>query len=265
MSGPGLGMWGKGMTQTKPKTKTFAGKLLSGLGGFLGGLGGGLTSGLLGLGSSLLSNKGALRRQQLADQQNIKFWQMQNAYNTPKAQMERLKQAGLNPALIYGSGSAQTGIAGAVAPSKPAPYNVKNPVPAQALLLDAETKNIQARTLKTQAEASRILGITPADISQRSTQAKISAQRLLQEKVRTGQISKQQLAITQSLMEKAEIDSINKTYQQAYTDFKKGLIKQGIDPQGGLHTTMMKWFATLFQDKPTQPEDIKNNKFKQSQ
>ena len=33
------------------------------------------------------------------------FWNMQNAYNTPKAQMQRLKDAGLNPALMYGQGN----------------------------------------------------------------------------------------------------------------------------------------------------------------
>ena len=33
-------------------------------------------------------------------------WQMQNAYNSPAAQMERLKQAGLNPNLIYQNGGA---------------------------------------------------------------------------------------------------------------------------------------------------------------
>jgi len=41
---------------------------------------------------------------------NIEFWNMQNAYNSPTRQMARLKEAGLNPALLYG-GSA-TGAAG---------------------------------------------------------------------------------------------------------------------------------------------------------
>lgn len=31
-------------------------------------------------------------------------WSMQNAYNTPAAQMQRLKEAGLNPNLVYGNG-----------------------------------------------------------------------------------------------------------------------------------------------------------------
>lgn len=33
---------------------------------------------------------------------NLQFWNMQNEYNSPAAQMQRFKDAGLNPALIYG-------------------------------------------------------------------------------------------------------------------------------------------------------------------
>lgn len=46
---------------------------------------------------------------------NIKFWNMQNAYNDPSAQMARLKAAGLNPAMIYGGqGSGAAGQAQAI-------------------------------------------------------------------------------------------------------------------------------------------------------
>lgn len=41
------------------------------------------------------------------------MWNKQNAYNTPAAQVQRLKDAGLNPALMYGD-SASTGNADAV-------------------------------------------------------------------------------------------------------------------------------------------------------
>jgi hypothetical protein len=37
---------------------------------------------------------------------NIKFWDMQNQYNSPEAQMERLKSAGLNPNMVYDKGGA---------------------------------------------------------------------------------------------------------------------------------------------------------------
>ncbi len=45
----------------------------------------------------------------LAKQQNLwnlEQWNRENAYNDPTAQMQRLRNAGLNPDLVYGSGSA---------------------------------------------------------------------------------------------------------------------------------------------------------------
>jgi len=46
-------------------------------------------------------------------------WHMQNEYNTPASQMQRLESAGLNPNLVYGKGADVTGgpIRGAAAPS----------------------------------------------------------------------------------------------------------------------------------------------------
>ena len=35
---------------------------------------------------------------------SVEMWNMQNRYNSPTAQMSRLRQAGLNPNLVYGSG-----------------------------------------------------------------------------------------------------------------------------------------------------------------
>lgn len=45
------------------------------------------------------------RQQQAANQQ---AWTMQNEYNSPVAQMERLREAGLNPKLVYGKGADNT-------------------------------------------------------------------------------------------------------------------------------------------------------------
>ena len=45
---------------------------------------------------------------EMFDKQNkrdIDFWNMQNAYNDPLAQMQRLDNAGLNPHLVYGNGA----------------------------------------------------------------------------------------------------------------------------------------------------------------
>lgn len=38
----------------------------------------------------------------------LQDWEMQNAYNSPAAQMQRLKDAGLNPHLVYGNGADAT-------------------------------------------------------------------------------------------------------------------------------------------------------------
>lgn len=41
-------------------------------------------------------------------QDALSDWQRQNEYNHPSSQMARLREAGLNPNLVYGSGSAQS-------------------------------------------------------------------------------------------------------------------------------------------------------------
>lgn len=87
-----------------------------------------LASGIIGAGASLVGSIGGgllnrstsynmQRREQqfnkqmaeYQNQQNLAFWQMQNNYNTPARQVQRLQEAGLNPALIYGNGSTSTG------------------------------------------------------------------------------------------------------------------------------------------------------------
>lgn len=48
---------------------------------------------------------------------NIENWNMQNAYNSPSAQMQRLKDAGLNPNLVYDKGATTTASSLPAAPS----------------------------------------------------------------------------------------------------------------------------------------------------
>lgn len=93
----------------------------------MGLFGAALAGGLLGVGSNLLGNQ-SIAEQNARSQQfsremyskqfedNIKLWNMQNAYNHPMAQMDRFRKAGLNPNLIYGSGSSgAAGSAGSIA------------------------------------------------------------------------------------------------------------------------------------------------------
>lgn len=47
----------------------------------------------------------ARQQQQIANNFNLAMWNRQNEYNTPQMQMQRLKDAGLNPALMYSQGN----------------------------------------------------------------------------------------------------------------------------------------------------------------
>ena len=196
------------------------------------------------IGSSLISNVGSKRRQQQADKQNVKFWEMQNAYNTPKMQMSRLKDAGLNPNLIYGN-SANTGNAGAVAASKPAPYNFQDPTPtalnALAIKSQIDLNNSQAYKNNTDANAKNQQA--PATLESTKQDIKIKEERFLQEAVKTKEITKQQAAITKSLQTKAEIDVMTKGYKKTEYEFKENLMKIGISPDGNVGTTILKLFA----------------------
>lgn len=61
--------------------------------------------------NDVLGTSGVMKKQ---NQQQWAMWNAQNAYNTPAAQMERLKEAGLNPMLVYGHGSVVGNTAGAM-------------------------------------------------------------------------------------------------------------------------------------------------------
>lgn len=69
----------------------------------------GLASGAIGLGTDILSGWWNSQQQKSLNKeafnQNLKMWNMQNAYNDPVAQMQRLQNAGLNPNLVYGGGN----------------------------------------------------------------------------------------------------------------------------------------------------------------
>lgn len=140
------------------------------------------------LGSSLLSGAASLisgnkqsqgQREanatniQIAREQNAfnrESWNMENEYNTPSAQMRRLKDAGLNPNLVYGSGQAVT----AASSQRPAAgARVENARTGEAqglarmvetimqgLIRSQEIQQTQARTelMKTQADLAGVKG-----------------------------------------------------------------------------------------------------------
>lgn len=117
-----------------------SGGFLSGLGSLLGSSGIGLGSivqGAIGLGSDYLSQQQQLANQmqindktfaqnqllqQQAYNQNLAMWSAQNEYNSPLAQMNRLKSAGLNPNLVYGGGNVTGNTASSAPQFSPAQH-----------------------------------------------------------------------------------------------------------------------------------------------
>lgn len=93
-------------------------------------------SGLVAAGIGAAVSAGNIFSQQSANRQNVQFqreqnalnrkwaleqWNRENRYNSPAAQMQRLKAAGLNPGLIYGDGAAGMPAAASHSPEQTAP------------------------------------------------------------------------------------------------------------------------------------------------
>lgn len=97
--------------------------------------------------SSALQNKGERKNMRLANRLNIKLWNKQNEYNHPLAQMDRLKTAGLNPNLIYGtSPTSAVGNADKIAPVSKPDYKMDIPSPMVGAIQAAQFRNTQAQT-----------------------------------------------------------------------------------------------------------------------
>lgn len=71
--------------------------------------------------STSMNNKNQENASALNYKRQTDFWNMQNQYNNPSHQVERLVAAGLNPNLIYGSGSSSAAgnASGSVSPQMP--------------------------------------------------------------------------------------------------------------------------------------------------
>lgn len=145
----------------------------------IGALASGIGS-LFGIGASVSGQKSANKTNlaiadktnqtniQLAEQaraHDVAMWERQNEYNTPQMQMQRLKEAGLNPNLIYDSGAGSVGNAGS--PQKaPVPHaeraQVQNEMaamasmqilPAIAQFQDWQVKKAQIDNIKAQTDS----------------------------------------------------------------------------------------------------------------
>lgn len=125
------------------------------------------------VGAALINNYFAGRRAREANQfshderiaQNLwdlEQWNRQNAYDSPAAQMQRLKDAGLNPNLLYGDMTAAIGqpLSHGAAPSgqMAQTFPFSNPLTdvLQARMMRAQIDNIDADTDKKEQETEEV-------------------------------------------------------------------------------------------------------------
>lgn len=141
---------------------------MSGFGTLAAGAALDLASGLFNTGTQYATSKKLMDYQ---NKLNIQNWHMANEYNSPKAQMERYKAAGLNPNLVYGSlGQSaagnlsspsssginpRTNFSGSVSSFMIAAAQAKN-LQLQNKNIEAQNKQIEANIRKTDAETTSI-------------------------------------------------------------------------------------------------------------
>lgn len=128
------------------------------------------TGGLAGIASQILGNWMNNRNQDKTNRANrelaeysygkdLEMWNRMNEYNLPASQMSRLREAGLNPNLVYGSGAKTEA---ATMPKYNAPtmaYNYKpilDPLATLDAFQDFQMKNAQINNMKAQAEIAEL-------------------------------------------------------------------------------------------------------------
>ena len=152
------------------------------------------------IGTNLLSGKSQLKtNQKLMDYQyskDLAMWDKQNEYNSPTAQMERLKAAGLNPAMVGGN-TTTAGNASQMPKYQSPEYKLDVPAPR----IDPMEWMLQTQNLKQQSLQNDQLKATTDKIKQETLSAAIQtsllATNLDQKNINLG-ISKQTMNYTVS-------------------------------------------------------------------
>jgi len=182
------------------------------------------------------------------------MWDKVNKYNNPIAQMERLKNAGLNPNLIYGSspGSA-TGNAGDISSGKQltgqAPqYQLDNPM---VPFMDTKVKQAQANNMNTAAmkniadtnlsgaRKDRINGLLSSEIKMAEEEAKRSSMDTFIKEFEKEGVKNHYAARVAAEANKAIADGDIAQAKVPLAELDKELAKLKIRPQDPLYLSVM--------------------------
>lgn len=103
----------------------------------------------VGVGSSLINSMLTGIANRRANKRMVDFWRMNNAYNHPSEQMARLRDAGLNPHLMYGQGvSGATGMSDSS--PKPVPETSLSVGDPAGVIMGARLHKLQSDNLRAQ-------------------------------------------------------------------------------------------------------------------
>jgi hypothetical protein len=143
-----------------------------------------------------LGNRASQRR---AFGYNVRSWRMMNKYNHPKAQVERLRSAGLNPDLMYGGAGSPGGASGNTQQfaKYQAPQFQMHPID----IADIKLKTKQGKYLETQG-------------STQETQAALNKAKVLTELVTRGKLQAETKARIVDTIEKMTLLPGQKTIQE---------------------------------------------------
>jgi hypothetical protein len=207
-----------------------------------------LQGAVIGLGADIIGgaigNRARRKEADRAFNRSKQMFDYQNRYNTPTRQMQRLKRAGLNPALMYGQGT--TGNAQGY--TQQAPAQQLNVAGAKSL----DSAYMLSQIQKTQAETDNLRGVTP--------EAKARISKLVSDK---NLVNQQTLKVAQergNLVTTGEIYMLDKEVRKLeMLRNKKGFIKGdtignvlemvGLDPKNNpgdrltVQTMLGTWFG----------------------
>jgi hypothetical protein len=164
----------------------------------------------------------SLAAQRLANKHNVKFWNMQNEYNHPSAQMSRLREAGLNPHMLYGQGvSGATGAAGAIAPSKKHDTRASNHIQAalsglggmadagvrlaQVGNFQAQNNNLASQTAYNWRNAKRLQTMTPLEAQLAQGNIRLQNANIFRQELENGTMSLTQRARISKIFSEAQM------------------------------------------------------------
>lgn len=189
-----------------------------------------------------LTNQANKDMAELAHQRDLEMWNRQNDYNNPSAQMQRMKNAGLNPHLMYGQGNV--GNASSM-PSYNAPSQDYNYLPPHNLaetlqqasniaLGTAQINNIEATTQKTKAETANTLisgGLIQSESDIKRLQAAFAPE-----------LMETQLGAAKSGLKSINADVILKGIQSEIAQIEADYNKKGISLKDPLQWRMLDKF-----------------------